>query len=129
MDKTEWFKKVLIFGAIIGVALLIYTAAGTANATTVCDIVNGCTGPSTPPGYGQLLIGGKSGEYEYIASSTLEAGSGFSTTSAAYWLTQQTTSGLAEGSNLYFTNARADSRFVTDLAATTSVKSITTLPS
>lgn len=40
-----------------------------------------------------------------------------------------TTDALTEGStNLYFTNARADARFVTDLAATTSVSSITALP-
>ncbi|HVS79445.1 MAG TPA: hypothetical protein VHF05_00525, partial [Candidatus Paceibacterota bacterium] len=38
-----------------------------------------------------------------------------------------TTSALAEGSNLYFTNARADSRFVTDLAGTSSINSITAL--
>ncbi|HVW82884.1 MAG TPA: hypothetical protein VHC68_03005, partial [Candidatus Paceibacterota bacterium] len=36
-----------------------------------------------------------------------------------------TTNALAEGSsNLYFTNARADARFITDLAATSSVSSI-----
>lgn len=41
-----------------------------------------------------------------------------------------TTNALTEGSNnLYFTNARSDSRFITDLAATTSVKSIATLQS
>ena len=46
------------------------------------------------------------------------------------WLTTNTTDNLAEGlTNLYFTNARADARFVTDLAATTSVESITALPS
>ena len=80
-------------------------------APTVCQIGNGCTGTSTAPAYGNILIGGKNGEYEYVASSTLGGGggggTGFSTTSAAYWFTQQTTSGLAEGSNLYFTNARA----------------------
>ncbi len=53
----------------------------------------------------------------------------FSTTSAAYWLTTKSTSDLTEGSNLYFTSARADARFVSGLAGTTSVKSITTLPS
>jgi hypothetical protein len=78
---------------------------------------------------------------------------GFATTSNDYWLSQRNTSNLAEGSNLYwtpsrfasslagtttdalregssnlyFTNARVDSRFVTDLAATSSVNSITTL--
>jgi hypothetical protein len=56
-------------------------------------------------------------------------GSGFATTSADYWLTTKTTSNVTEGSNLYFTNARSDVRFITDLAGTTSVKSIATLPS
>src|SRR5271169_2323309 len=81
-----------------------------ASAATICNIFNGCTGTSTAPAYGQVLIGGLNGEYEFVASSTLGsigAGSGFSTTSAAYWLTQQSTSNLTEGSNLYFTNARA----------------------
>lgn len=38
------------------------------------------------------------------------------------------TTNVAEGSNLYFTTARALSSFITNLAATTSVASITTLP-
>src|SRR5580704_3249376 len=79
-----------------------------ASAATICNIFNGGTGTSTAPAYGQLLIGGKNGEYELVASSTLGSTAvGFSTTSAAYWLTQQSTSNLSEGSNLYFTNARA----------------------
>lgn len=35
--------------------------------------------------------------------------SSFSTTSAAYWLTQNSTTNLSEGTNLYFTNARVNS--------------------
>ena len=86
---------------IISIALAFIAFPAIASAS-VCFIPNGCTGTSTAPAYGQLLIGGKNSEYELVATSTL-----FSTTSAAYWLTQQTTSGLAEGSNLYFTNGRA----------------------
>src|SRR5580704_16515963 len=79
-----------------------------ASAATICNIFNGGTGTSTAPAYGQLLIGGKNGEYELVASSTLGSTAvGFSTTSAAFWLTQQSTSNLTEGANLYFTNARA----------------------
>jgi hypothetical protein len=107
--EQKWFERILIVGAIIAVGVLIFANIAYA-APTVCQIGNGCTGTSTAPGYGYIPIGGQNGEYEFVASSTLSGGgsnSGFSTTSAAYWLTQQTTSGLAEGSNLYFTNARA----------------------
>jgi hypothetical protein len=51
----------------------------------------------------------------------------FSTTSTDYWLSTKSTANLSEGSNLYYTNARADARVVAGLAATTSVASITTL--
>src|SRR6202453_628449 len=79
-----------------------------ASAATICNIFLGCTGTSTAPAYGQVLIGGRNGEYEFVASSTLgSTAAGFATTSAAYWLTQQSTSNLTEGANLYFTNARA----------------------
>jgi hypothetical protein len=108
MDE-KWFERILIIAAIVAVAVLFFV--NIAYGATVCNIFNGCTGTSTAPSYGQILIGGQNGEYEFVASSTLGGsgggGSGFSTTSAAYWFTQQTTSGLAEGSNLYFTNARA----------------------
>lgn len=39
------------------------------------------------------------------------------------------TTNVAEGTNLYYTTARDTANFITNLAATTSVKSITTLPS
>lgn len=105
-------RRPYIFAAFsLAIVALLFAFAVRAEAATVCNIFSGCTGTSTTPAYGQLLIGGKNGEYELVASSTLGSGggssSGFSTTSAAYWLTQQTTSNLSEGSNLYFTNARA----------------------
>ncbi|HET8581137.1 MAG TPA: helix-turn-helix domain-containing protein, partial [Candidatus Paceibacterota bacterium] len=43
--------------------------------------------------------------------------SGFSTTSADFWLGTKSTTNLAEGSNLYFTPARATNSFITNLAA------------
>jgi len=202
----------LVAGALaFACALLLLWAPARASAS-VCFIPNGCTGTSTAPAYGQILIGGKSGEYELVASSTLGSAGGvtsvfgrtgvvtaqsgdystslvpegsnlywtdarfdarlaattslpniatlaglslpwaqligvpalfsttsadywksvnnfFSTTSANYWLTTKSTSDLAEGSNLYYTSARSLADFITNLAATTSVKSITTLPS
>ncbi|HLH93533.1 MAG TPA: hypothetical protein VKW08_00300 [Xanthobacteraceae bacterium] len=126
-DPTRLYSRILIFLGIIGLATIVYV--GIAQAVTVCQIGNGCTGTSTGPSYGQVLIGGKNGEYELVASSTFGGsgggGTGFSTTSTNYWLTQQTTSGLAEGSNLYWTQTRFDNA----LSATTSVKAITALPS
>src|SRR5271156_326536 len=106
-------RRSLYIAASIALAAAFALAVNVpASAATICNIFNGCTGTSTAPAYGQVLIGGKNGEYELVASSTLGSsggggGSGFSTTSAAYWLTQQSTSNLVEGSNLYFTNARA----------------------
>jgi trimeric autotransporter adhesin len=124
---------IIICSIFLALAVLCLVIGVAYAAPTAAPVPNGGTGTTTAPAYGQVLIGGKNGEYEFIASSTFGGsgggGTGFSTTSANYWLTQQTTSGLAEGSNLYFTNARVDSEFVIQLAGTTSVKSITTLPS
>jgi hypothetical protein len=126
--------------AILIAYLVAITAAGLliglqgAKAATVCNIFSGCTGTSTLPTYGKVLIGGKNGEYEFAATSTFGAASGavssvFSRTGV---VTAQagdySTSLVTEGSNLYFTTARALSSFVTNLAATTSVASIITLP-
>ena len=101
----KWLYKVLFAFFLLFLCLTLFGIR--ANAATVCVIGNGCTGTSTPPALGQLLIGGKNGEYEFVASSTLGGGSSaFSTSSASYWLTQQTTGNLAEGSNLYYTLSR-----------------------
>ena len=47
----------------------------------------------------------------------------YSTTSADYWLTTKSTTDLAEGSNLYWTNDRFDAR----LSSTTTLPNLTTL--
>ncbi len=49
--------------------------------------------------------------------------SGFSTTSAAYWLTTESTTNLPEGTNLYYTDTRFDNR----LSATSSLPRLSTL--
>jgi hypothetical protein len=64
------FITVLIF--IFGLFFLVKV---TNAATTFVQVFNGGTGTTTTPSYGQLLIGGKNGEYEYVASSTF-GGSG-----------------------------------------------------
>jgi hypothetical protein len=103
-------------------------------APTVVKIFSGGTGTSTLPAYGSLLVGGKNGEYEYLATSTLASQSGVSsvfgrTGAVTAQSGDYTTSQVTEGSNLYYTAARSIADFVKNLAATTSVKSITTLPS
>jgi len=108
--KRILFASLCIIIAIAFAFLVSFSAP--AHAATVCQIFTGCTGTSTTPAYGQVLVGGKNGEYEFVATSTFggggSGGTGFSTTSANYWLTQQTTDLLIEGSsNLYFNNARA----------------------
>ena len=104
------WKDILVW-ITFGLSVLLFAYIAQPNvanaAPTVCQIGNGCTGTSTAANYGQLLIGGKNGEYEFVASSTFGGGSSaFSTSSASYWLTQQTTGNLAEGSNLYYTLTR-----------------------
>lgn len=154
---------VLTIGIVLASFIVwAYLGLPDAQAATVTQIFNGGTATSTTPGYGKVLIGGKNGEYEFVATSTFGGGgtgavssvfgrigvvtaqSGDYTTSLVtegsnlyYSLTRwatalagTTTDALKEGTNnLYYTNARSDARFVTDLAATTSVKSITTLSS
>lgn len=115
---------IILFGAINFTSIV--------HAATVLFPVGGGTGTSTAPTYGQLLVGNSSGTYTLTATSSLGiTGSGsWATTSSDYWLTTKTTDNLTQGStNLYWSNTLFDTRFITDLAATSSVKSITTLPS
>lgn len=60
------------------VGLLI--AATPVYAVSVFNVYQGGTGTSTPPSYGQVLVGGKSGEYEFVATSTFGGGGGGSGT-------------------------------------------------
>jgi hypothetical protein len=68
--EDKWFERVLIVAAIIGVAVLLFASRADA-AGTVCQIGNGCTGTSTAPGYGKVLIGDSHGNYELTATSSL----------------------------------------------------------
>ena len=101
----------------------------------------GGTGTSTAPAYGQLLLGNAAGGYDLVATSSLGILSGGGSgawgaitgtlsdqadlqaaldakLSLTNWYATTTTA-LAEGSNLYFTNARADARVAAGIAATT----------
>jgi hypothetical protein len=85
-ETGKWIAltvSVAFFLAVISIAQ--------AAQASVCYPANGCTGTSTTPSYGQLLIGGHNSEYELTSTSSL----GLLTTN------------VAEGTNLYFTNARA----------------------
>src|ERR1700733_6622411 len=109
--EEKWFLRTLIgFAAFVILVFAVFKIADAAQ--TVCQIGNGCLATSTAPAYGNIPIGGKNGEYEFVASSTL---SGFAPVQSVFGRTgavtaqtgDYTTSQVTEGSNLYFTNARA----------------------
>jgi hypothetical protein len=132
--------KRIAYALLITVALLPFGA--TAQGISQLQQFTATTSPAaiTQSVFGKAfrLTGQSSGCAQFSANGTLTStgascgtgsgGSGFSTTSTDYWLTQQNTGSLTEGSNLYWTLARGLSSFISNLAATTSVKSITTLP-
>jgi hypothetical protein len=68
--EEKWFERILIAAAIIGVAVLVFANVAYA-AATVCQIGNGCTGTSTAPSYGKVLVGDSNGNYELTATSSL----------------------------------------------------------
>src|ERR1700726_1603738 len=128
MRKLRTF---LYAGAVALVVGFFVNALVTYAAQTAAQIGNGGTGTSTAPTYGQVLVGGKNSEYEYIATSTLGiTGSITSVFGRVGAVTAQagdyTTSLVTEGTNLYYTGARSLADFITNLTATSSVKSIVT---
>jgi hypothetical protein len=68
--EEKWFVRVLVGGAVVAVLLLAGLRLANA-AGTVCQIGNGCTGTSTAPSYGKVLIGDTNGNYELTATSSL----------------------------------------------------------
>lgn len=118
---------------ILSAIILTLALVGQANAQTALFPERGGTGATTTPSRGQVLVGQVDGTYQPQATSTL----GFVdlSTLSSYVLTSAfgalfdarfaatTTTGLAEGANLYWTNLRFDNR----LAATTTLNNITTL--
>lgn len=126
--------RTFIFSLLVAFIVAFLVNTFVAEAGTAVTVFNGGTGTSTLPSYGQLLIGGKSGEYEYISTSTLIGNSSVSSVfgrSGAITATSgdYTTSLIPEGSNLYYTTARSLADFITNLAATSSIKSLISLPS
>ncbi|HVX90324.1 MAG TPA: tail fiber domain-containing protein [Candidatus Paceibacterota bacterium] len=124
-------------GQVLGLVGGVPTWVSTTTLSTISGtlaISKGGTGTTTAPSYGQVLVGDASGNYELVATSSLGIQAGvtsvFGRTGA---VTAQsgdyTTDLVTEGSNLYFTPTRATANFVSNLAATTSVASIISLPS
>src|ERR1700744_1803885 len=108
------FKVALIF-TVVAILFASLFVALDARAGTAVQIQNGGTGTTTSPAYGQVPIGGKNGEYEYVATSTFGGGGGgggavssvFGRTGAVSAQTgDYTTSQVTEGSNLYYTLTR-----------------------
>ncbi|HEV7121410.1 MAG TPA: helix-turn-helix domain-containing protein, partial [Candidatus Paceibacterota bacterium] len=97
-----------------------FTAAGTGTSTLPRIVTNALAlGNDYVTGFtgnGLAIIGGVLG---------LDASNNyFSTTSSNFWLGTKSTSDLAEGSNQYFTNARADAR----INATSTIGTLTSAP-
>src|ERR1700716_1231567 len=132
----NWRKhavRILFLGItllIVVLAALLSFVTPVSAAPTAAGVQNGGTGTSTKPAFGQLLIGGLNGEYEFVASSTLGTLIG-ATVQSVFGRTgavtaqsgDYTTSLVPEGSNLYWTQLRFDNA----LTATTSLPQITTL--
>ncbi|MBI5456882.1 hypothetical protein HY969_04035 [Candidatus Kaiserbacteria bacterium] len=98
-----------------GSVLALLNGVPTWTATTTLSTISGTlgvakggTGVTSAPTYGQLLIGNASNGYSLLATSTL----GILTTN------------IEEGSNQYFTNARADAR----INATSTIGTLTSAP-
>ena len=143
---TSSTSSVTSFTATHSTSTSLYALNGSFGAIALSNalsVSNGGTGTTTAPAYGQLLLGNAAGGYNLVATSSLGilgGGGGASAwgaitgtlsdqadlqaaLSAKLSLTNwyaTTTSALAEGTNLYFTNAR-----VGDVinASTTIVKS------
>jgi hypothetical protein len=151
-SSTRGFFGSLSVGSLSGIVKATAGALSTglanlaSDVTGILPIVNGGTGTSTTPTYGKLLIGNAAGSFDYVATSSLGINSGIwgaitgniadqtdlqnalaAKLNLSDWYST-TTSDIQEGSNLYFTSARATTSFIGNLAATTSVSSITNLP-
>ena len=137
LSNTTIKNPTIIGGSISGVTIASSGLTGTVSVN------NGGTGTSTAPAYGQLLLGNAAGGYDLVATSSLgilSGGGGGSSVWGSFTgtLSDQTdlqaaldaklsltnwyattTTALAEGSNLYFTNSRADTRVAAGIAATT----------
>jgi hypothetical protein len=68
--ENKAFERTLIVLGIIGLAVLLFASVANA-AGTVCQIGNGCTGTSTSPNFGQVLVGNSIGTYNLTATSSL----------------------------------------------------------
>ena len=69
-DDFNDFLSALIAALIAIIFFCLSFSVANASTTTI-QVVNGGTGTSTTPSYGQLLIGGHNSEYEFISTSTL----------------------------------------------------------
>ena len=66
--------SIAVFVTLLAIAAASFFVAHQAHALTVTQIFNGGTGTSTAPAYGEVLVGGKSGEYELVSTSTFGGG-------------------------------------------------------
>src|ERR1700712_1201863 len=68
------FKKTYLIAVLAAAAFVLFVmGAARVEALNIpaFTIKQGGTGTSTLPSYGQFVVGGKNGEWEYVASSTI----------------------------------------------------------
>lgn len=95
-------KKIILVGAALFASLVISTAAvklvgAQILGGTFCFPVQGCTGTSTKPALGQILVGNANGTYDVVATSSLGISS-YATSSADFWILASST--LPKGSGV-----------------------------
>jgi hypothetical protein len=87
MNRLRYF---LAFALLITAFLAgSFIALSRLDAATVCPTFLGCTGTSTAPKYGQLLVGDGAGNYTFTSTSSLGVTGTFATTSADFWKSQR----------------------------------------
>jgi hypothetical protein len=96
--EEKWFERTLIVLGIVGLLVLFYASVANA-AGTVCQIGNGCTGTSTAPSYGQVLVGNSSGAYNLTATSSLGFPTGGSGTVTSVGLSSPNSTLTTGGTN------------------------------
>ncbi len=75
-----------LIAALIAIIFFCLSFSVANASTTTIQVVNGGTGTSTTPSYGQLLIGGHNSEYEFISTSTLNlTTSAFASPNISQW--------------------------------------------
>lgn len=135
-SSTQGFFGSLSVGSLSGILKATAGAIGTslvnlaADVTGFLGVINGGTGTSTAPAYGQVLLGNATGGYDLVATSslgvTVPQDGTFSTTSADYYAHSSTTISKTYTANIFsalqrFGNASTTLLSISNGVSTTSI--------